>query len=114
VGEATTDFFQALGARGHEPALENVTGTIRFDVRDGGKVIGRWTISIRKGDVDVSRRNAKADCVVRLDQTLLDGIASGATNGMAALVRGAVDVEGDAGLLLAFQRLFPGPPRGGS
>jgi len=28
---ATTEFFQELAARGHEPALAKVTGTLRFD-----------------------------------------------------------------------------------
>ena len=29
---------------------------------------------------------------------------------MAALLRGALAIEGDAELLVLFQRLFPGPP----
>ena len=30
--DATTEFFQELAARGHEPALAKVTGTLRFDL----------------------------------------------------------------------------------
>ena len=37
----------------------------------------RWLITITKGDVALSRRNAKADCVVRTDQAIFAGIASG-------------------------------------
>jgi hypothetical protein len=70
--DATTEFFQEPAARGHEPALAKVTGTLRFDLRTAA----RWLINDQKGDVAVSRRNAKADCVVRLDRTLFDGIAS--------------------------------------
>jgi hypothetical protein len=28
---------------------------------------------------------------------------------MAAVLRGAIEAEGDLGLLLSFQRVFPGP-----
>ena len=33
---------------------------------------------------------------------------------MAAFLRGAIELEGDRGLLLAFQRAFPGPRRKGA
>jgi putative sterol carrier protein len=111
--DATTKFFEELAARGHDPALAKVSGTLRFDVRDGSTRAERWLVSIEKGDVALSHRNAKADCVVRVDRTVFDRIASGETNAMAAFLRGAVGLEGDRGLLLAFQRVFPGPPRKG-
>jgi putative sterol carrier protein len=112
--DATTRFFQDLAARGHEPALEKVTGTLRFDLT-GGERTTRWLVTIRKGDVDVSRRNAKADCVVRGDRRLFDGIASGELNAMVAFLRGSLALEGNnRWLLLPFQRLFPAPPREGS
>jgi putative sterol carrier protein len=112
--DATTTFFEDLAARGHEPALAKVTGTLRFDLGNGGARRERWLITITKGDVALSRRNAKADCVVRADRVLFDRIASGRANALAALLRGAIDVEGDRGLLLAFQHTFPGPPRKGA
>jgi putative sterol carrier protein len=109
--DATTEFFQGLATRGHEPVLAKATGTLRFDLRDGGARAERWLITIDKGDVAVSHKNAKADCVVRADRALFEGIASGESNAMAAFLRGAVEIDGDRGLLLAFQRAFPGPPR---
>jgi putative sterol carrier protein len=112
--DATTEFFEEFAARGHDPALAKVSGTLRFDVRDGGARAERWLISIEKGDVALSHKNAKADCVVRVDRTVFDRIASGEANAMAAFLRGAVQIEGDRGLLLAFQRVFPGPPRKGA
>ena len=56
----------------------------------------------------VSRRNAKADCIVRADKALFDRVASGEQNAMAAFLRGDRG-RGRRSLLLAFQRLFPGP-----
>jgi putative sterol carrier protein len=112
--DATTEFFQGLADRGHEPALAKATGTLRFDLRNGGARAERWLITIEQGDVAVSHKNAKADCVVRADRALFDAIASGESNAMAAFLRGAVEIDGDRGLLLAFQRTFPGPPRKGA
>jgi putative sterol carrier protein len=112
--DATTEFFQGLADRGHEPGLAKATGTLRFDLRDRGARAERWLITIEKGDVAVSHKNAKADCVVRADRALFDDIASGESNAMAAFLRGAVEIDGDRGLLLAFQRAFPGPPRKGA
>jgi putative sterol carrier protein len=90
--------------------LKEASGTLRFDLRDG-KRVDRWLVAVEKGDVAVTRRNVGADCVVSTDRALFDAIASGKTNALAALLRGAVGVEGDIQLLVLFQRLFPGPPR---
>jgi putative sterol carrier protein len=108
--DTTVEFFDALVERGHEPKLEKATGTVRFDLRDGKK-IDRWLVSIVKGDLAVSRRNVGADFVVSTDKAVFDDIASGKTNAMAALLRGAISVEGDTQLMVLIQQLFPGPPR---
>ena len=111
MADVTTDFFQALASGGPYPELENAKGTLRFDLRDAGKRIARWLVALENGAVTVSRRNAKADCIVRADKPVFDRVASGEQNAMAAFLRGAIEFEGDGGLLLSFQRLFPAPPR---
>jgi putative sterol carrier protein len=107
--DATTQFFQDLGTRGHEPLLEKATGTVRFDLSNG-KRAGHWLVTIKKGDVTVSQENARADCVARADSAVFDGIVKGEVNAMAALLRGVIGVDGDLELIVLFQRLFPGPP----
>jgi len=107
MADPTTEFFEELGRRGHEPLLEKATGNVRFDLSDGKKT-DRWLVAVTRGDLAVSRRHVRADCVVSADRALFDGVASGKTNAMAALLRGAMAVEGDVRLLVAFQRLFPG------
>jgi putative sterol carrier protein len=91
-------------------ALEQATGTIRFDLTGGGRT-ARWLVAVDKGDVSVSRGGGGGECVVRVDKELFDGIASGEVNAMAALLRGAIEVAGESALLLAFQRVLPGPRR---
>jgi hypothetical protein len=43
--DATTEFFTELGERRHEPALERMTGTVRFDLREDGGTT-RWLVAI--------------------------------------------------------------------
>jgi putative sterol carrier protein len=107
--DATTAFFEDLGARGHEPLLENATGTLRIELSTD-KRRARWLVTVKKGDVTVSHANAKADCLVRMDHALFEQIVTGRANATAALLRGLVAVEGNSQLLVLFQRLFPGPP----
>jgi putative sterol carrier protein len=111
--DATTAFFQALETRGHAPRLEKVTGTFRFDLTNG-KRKERWLVTVNKGDLEVSHRNAKADCVIRSDKKVFEGIVAGKVNAFAAVLRGTLEIEGDAELLALFQRVLPAPRRRGS
>ena len=110
MSEEAPAFLRELAARGHEPGLEHATGTIRFDLTDEGRTT-RWLITIDKGDVALSRGNAKADCVVKTDHALADGIVRGEINPVAALLRGAIAAEGDIRLFVLFMRVLPSPPR---
>ena len=108
--DPTRSFFDELAARGHEPLLGNDSGTLRFDLVDGRRV-EHWYVSLDKGDIIVSHENAAADTVLRTEKSVFDQIASGRTNAMAAMLRGELVPDGDLGLLMAFQRFLPGPPR---
>jgi hypothetical protein len=108
--DPTQAFFKALEARGHEPLLGNVTGTLRVEVVDGD-TLEHWHIDVNKGSVRVTRKNTRAGAVVRIPRALCDQIASGRENAMAAMLRGELVPEGDLRLVMLFSRLFPGPPR---
>ena len=110
MSNATEEFFEALGRRGHEPLVAKISGRVRFDVVDGRRT-DSWVVAIDKGDVAVSRGGADEDCTVRADKALFDRLAKGEENAMAAVLRGALVCTGDVDLLLAVQRVFPGPPR---
>jgi putative sterol carrier protein len=109
MGDATAKFFDDLDARDHEPLLATVSGTLRFELTNG-RGAKPWLVGVKRGDVTVSRQNADADCVVRADGKVFDGILTGNVNAMAAMLRGEVSVEGDPELMVSFQRLLPGPP----
>ena len=109
MADATQEFFEALSARRHEPLLRSVSGTLRFDLEDGGRV-EHWFVGVTQGDVAVSHRRAAADCVLRGSRALFDGMARGDVNAIAAALRGECTIQGDPAIVLAFQRLFPGPP----
>jgi len=107
---ATDAFFQDLGRTGHLPLLQRVKGTMRFDLDDDGG-FEHWYVAIDKGDLKVSRKRTSADAVVNTDRSLFDDMIQGRVNATAALLRGLVSIDGNIGLVMLFQRLFPGPPR---
>ena len=102
-------FFDALAARGHEPAFGEESATLRFDVRDGSRV-ERWYLTVTEGDVSVTRRNIPADTVVRVQRSDFEALVTGRRNGMAAVLRGAIAYEGSPAPLMMFQRALPSPP----
>ena len=104
--EPTRAFFTRLSEQ-HQPMLESMTGTVRFDIADGERT-EHWHLHIRKGDVTVAHEDGEADCVLSADIGTFDEILSGRMNAMAAVLRGAVRMDGKVVLLTALQRLFPG------
>jgi putative sterol carrier protein len=108
MSDATAGFFERLGQRGHEPLLDKVTGSVRFELTNGKKT-ERWLVNLDRGDIAVSQKSGKSDCTARMPEALFDEIVTGRENAMAAVLRGAVIVEGNPELLILLQRLFPGP-----
>ncbi|MDG4795707.1 SCP2 sterol-binding domain-containing protein [Micromonospora sp. WMMD1082] len=107
MGEQTIAFFRTLGSS-HEPLLEGVSGTVRFDL-DGGRQSESWFLDIRRGDVEVSRGAGRADCVIRADQDLFDRIVAGSANAYSAWLKNDLVVEGELQLLASIAKVFPGP-----
>lgn len=108
AADPTERFFEALAGHGYEPLLRKASGTARFEIVDGRRA-QVWFVTVDKGRLGVSRRNAASvDCVVRADRTLFEGIASGKVNAVAAVLRGELVIDGDWRLLVWMQRLFPG------
>ena len=89
--------------------MEKASGSLRFEVVEGRKT-DRWLVQVDKGDVEVKHEGGEADCVVRADRKVFEGMIAGRVNAFAAVLRGTVTVEGDPTLLVLLQRLLPGPP----
>jgi putative sterol carrier protein len=104
--DATEAFFRGLEARDHEPLLAKATGTLRFDLADGGQT-DHWLVAVHKGAVAVSHGAGEADLVLHTERKLFDEVVRGEANLTAALLRGAVGLEGQPQLIVLFQRLFP-------
>jgi len=102
------EFFDQLAQREYEPLLEKASGTARFEVV-GGNQTERWLVQFDKGHIRVSRRNTRADTVVRAPKASFERAAAGHLNLMAAVLRGEIAVSGDPRMLVRLQRLFPRP-----
>jgi putative sterol carrier protein len=109
VADSTTEFFDGLGQRGHEPLLRKSKGTVRFEIADGKRIERRY-VTVDRGNISVSGKGAGAQGIIRADRALFDRIATGELNPIAAVLRGELAIEGDWRLLVLVQRLFPGPP----
>jgi hypothetical protein len=107
----TDNFFEELGRRGHEPRLRRIVATVRFNISEG-KRTSHWRVEIARGDIRVSRDSAKGCCGICADRALFDGIVTGQVNAIAAMLRGALWVDGDRETWVLVQRLLPGPCAG--
>ena len=104
--DPTAEFFAELGDRRYVPLLDNIVGSVRFDLTQDGHT-EHWHVTIRNGNVRIVREYRLADCVARLDKMLFDAVVGGAASMMVQMLRGAVVVSGEAELFVQFQRLFP-------
>jgi putative sterol carrier protein len=112
AADPTKAFFDDLTRREREPLLRRASGTLRIDLADG-KTTHHWYVTLKKGAIVVSHKEGTADAIVRADKSLFDDLAGGRANAMAATLRGTLRPEGDLGLMMSFQRLFPSPPTTG-
>lgn len=112
MADIVQEFFDGLAEQGRIPLLHMVDGTFGFQI--GGRY---WFVRVQKGAVTVSRRRSRADCELTGDERLFSAFVSGEKNALTAAMRGELSLVGDAGLLMLFQRVFPGagdtdgPPR---
>ena len=104
-------FFQQLVDQQPQPLLGKVRGTVRFQLLDPQRGDDHWLIAIDHGDVSVSHVDGRADGTMRAEKAFFERLLQGKENAVAAMLRGAIVCSGDVELLLAIQRIFPGPPK---
>jgi putative sterol carrier protein len=103
--DATAEFFDELGRRGHEPMLKRLKATLRWDIVDGDRTEHRL-VRIDHGDIAVTTSGEPADCVIIAERAVCNDVITGRTSALAAMLRGAAAVEGDPELMVLAQRLF--------
>jgi putative sterol carrier protein len=114
--EPTEAYFERLAASRHQPLLNRVTGTLRFDIEQSDGRHHRWYVTIDHGELMVRRDEAgqeagaapaPADCTVSAREDEFLRILSGQDSYAAALVRGAVTVKGDYTMAQNIRRFSP-------
>jgi hypothetical protein len=108
--DAVEEFFNGLAQRGYDPLLQHNSGSIRFDLQDGG-AIDHWRVTIDHGKVTIGRDDAAADTVVTTDRAVLMDAIQGKRNMMIAVGRGQVGFSGNFERAVSFQRLFGDRPQ---
>ncbi|MBM0232612.1 SCP2 sterol-binding domain-containing protein [Micromonospora sp. STR1_7] len=106
---ATSAFFERLTVAGQDPRFSKVCGSIRFDIRDGDH-LEQWRLNIDHGRMQVTKGPDPATTVIRVSAQVAEAMARGEVNGLAAIARGEILVDGDLGLALRIGRLFPRAP----
>ncbi|MFI5837408.1 SCP2 sterol-binding domain-containing protein [Micromonospora sp. NPDC051300] len=103
---STDVFFDRLSTVGYDARLGTVSGSVRIDVRtDGG--LRQWRLDIDRGHLRVTRDGGPASAVITTSERTAEAMATGGMNGLAAITRGEITVDGDLGLALRIGRLFP-------
>ena len=82
---------------------------MRFDVT-AGAATEYWYLTVRKGQVVVSREDSPADAVLQVRRPHLEAMVTGRLNAQAAMLRGLLICTGSMAACAMFQRSLPGPP----
>jgi putative sterol carrier protein len=110
MSDTITRFLDELGGS-QQPLLSHVSGTIRLDIDNGGGT-RHWLVDVRQGAVEVTdaKASTKAEAAMHTHRSVFERLITGEANAVASTLRGQLAMEGDIALLVAFQRLMPGPP----
>lgn len=104
----TKAFLEDLASRGREPLLHGVVATVEIDLVNGPTTKTHFA-RLDDGVVRLVNHPSRIDAVIRADSDIFDGMATGRINSTAAMLRGALAVEGDIGVVASLFRVFPGP-----
>jgi putative sterol carrier protein len=92
VADVVESFFRELNERGHDPLLDRLRGTGRFELVDGDRV-DVWLVTVKGGYPSVSRGEGEADWMVRADRATFVSVITGDTAALAAVMRGTFDLS---------------------
>src|SRR5687767_6767700 len=98
MSDAADTFLRQVAARGYEPLVDKARGVVKLELATGSDT-DRWFVSMDRGDLAVARDERAADCTLRMDRAVFDGLTRGEVNAMAAVLRGEITIDGDRALL---------------
>ncbi len=85
-------------------AAAGVKGTLQFDLGDAGK----WGFKIADGGLEVFEGGVDAPTTtLKMTAETFVGLTNGTVNGMTAFMSGQIKLEGDMGMAMKFQSMFP-------
>jgi putative sterol carrier protein len=114
--ESTAAYFECLAASGYQPLLQQVTGTLRFDIDQNDGSQRHWNVTIDHGNLTVGQDAdgyatneavPPADCTLTANEDEFLRILSGQDSLAAAFVRGVITIEGDHTLAQDIRRFSP-------
>jgi putative sterol carrier protein len=98
MAEQARDVFERLKGRGHNPQLEGMRASYRFDIEDAGS----WHVAIDDGDTRISEGKMDADCVITSSEEDFLRMIRGEQNPLTAVLQGRINVTGDMALAQKF------------
>jgi putative sterol carrier protein len=111
--DVAEQFLSSLARSGFQPLLQKTTGSLAVRLLDGSEV-DEWMLSVDEGEVSARHGAGNADATLTVERSLFAQMVKGRANAMAAVLRGEVTIVGDLDLLMAVQRMFPGPDDAGT
>jgi putative sterol carrier protein len=96
------EFFDSLENRTDASRTAGMTNSYLFDIEG----VGKWTVSVDDGNVNVSEGGEDADAVITTSEETFEKIVSGEQNPTSAYMTGKLKVKGDMGAAMKLQKLF--------
>ena len=93
----------------HPDLVKKVKGIFEWNVTQGGKTVGQWTVDLKRGAGSVSEgpcKQGKPDCIITVDDDDLASIASGKSNPQQLFMKGKLKVKGNIMLTTKLAQLF--------
>src|SRR5262245_33863311 len=105
------EFFDELSRRGHDPLLDRLEGTGRFEGCGGGQV-EQWLGAGKGGYVNGTRGGGNADWVMRAERSDFARLINGEVGTLSAFIRGTLQltIQGKGQRIGLISRVFAGAP----
>lgn len=104
MSDIIESFFEQLATQGYFPRLHSISGSCRYNI-EGADI---WTLSIKEGNLAITKNNsdAQVDCVITCSKDDFIRILQGQQHPLTAFMQGRITVTGSVGLAQVCMRRF--------